>query len=68
MNAQALVDIGAGLRLLPEEITPSAVVDAVQALIDHPAYRESARAIAAEIAAMPEPVETVPTLERLASR
>jgi calicheamicin 3'-O-methyl-rhamnosyltransferase len=61
MNAQ-------GLRLLPEEINPPAVADVVQALIDHPAHRESARAIAAETAAMPEPVETVPTLERLASR
>ena len=68
MNAQALLDTGAGRRLLPEEINPSAVADAVQALISQLAYRESAKAIAADIAAMPGPVETVPKLERLASR
>lgn len=68
MNARALLDTGAGRRLLPEEINPSAVADAVLALIDNPEYREPASAIAAEIAAMPEPVETVPKLERLASR
>ena len=68
MNAQALLDTGAGRRLLPEEISPPAVADAVQALIDDPAYRESARVVAAEIAAMPEPARTVPKLERLAAR
>lgn len=68
MNAQALLDTGAGRRLRPEEINPSAVADAVQALISQLAYRESASAIATEIAAMPGPVETVPKLERLASR
>lgn len=68
MNTQALLDTGAGRRLLPEEINPPAVAEAVQALIDDPAYRESASALAAEIAAMPGPTETVPKLERLATR
>ncbi|MGH2821439.1 MAG: nucleotide disphospho-sugar-binding domain-containing protein [Thermoleophilaceae bacterium] len=44
------------------------MAEAVQALIDDPAYRESASALAAEIAAMPGPTETVPKLERLATR
>jgi UDP:flavonoid glycosyltransferase YjiC (YdhE family) len=65
MNARAVLNTGAGRRLLPEEIHPPAVAEAVQALIDDLAYRESASAIAAEIAAMPGPAETVPKLEQL---
>ena len=66
MNAQALLDRGAGLRLLPEQITPEAVANAVQALLSEPGYRDAAHGIAKEIAAMPAPAETVPKLERLA--
>jgi UDP:flavonoid glycosyltransferase YjiC (YdhE family) len=67
MNAQALVAFGAGVRLLPEEITAHAVAGAVQALLDEPGYRQAAGGLGAEIAAMPAPAETVPTLERLAA-
>jgi UDP:flavonoid glycosyltransferase YjiC (YdhE family) len=66
MNAQALVDSGAGLRLLPEQITPQTVADAVQALLREARHREAASRIAAEIAAMPEPARVVAELERLA--
>jgi UDP:flavonoid glycosyltransferase YjiC (YdhE family) len=66
MNAQALVGCGAGLRLLPEEITAQAVAEAVQRLLAEPGYRRAAGGLAEEIAAMPSPAETVPTLERLA--
>ena len=66
MNAQALLDSGAGLRLLPEQITPESVANAVQALLSEPDYRDAAHGIAKEIAAMPAPAETVPKLERLA--
>jgi UDP:flavonoid glycosyltransferase YjiC (YdhE family) len=66
MNAQALVGCGAGLCLLPEEITALAVADAVQRLLDEPGYRRAASGLADEIAAMPSPAETVRTLERLA--
>jgi UDP:flavonoid glycosyltransferase YjiC (YdhE family) len=67
MNAQALLDSGAGRRLLPEEITPESVAEAVRALLTEPGYREAARALAGEIAAMPSPAETVPELEGLAA-
>jgi UDP:flavonoid glycosyltransferase YjiC (YdhE family) len=64
-NAQALLDSGAGRRLLPEEITADAVAEALQALLTEPAYREAARGLAAEIAVMPAPAEVVSELERL---
>jgi UDP:flavonoid glycosyltransferase YjiC (YdhE family) len=68
MHANALVGCGAGVRLLPEEITPEAVATAVQLLLDEPGYRQAAGRLADEIAAMPAPAETVPVLERLAQR
>jgi UDP:flavonoid glycosyltransferase YjiC (YdhE family) len=68
LNARALLDAGAGLRLLPEEITPESVADAARALLGEPAYRDAAAGLAAEIAAMPAPADTVPKLERLAAR
>jgi UDP:flavonoid glycosyltransferase YjiC (YdhE family) len=55
MNAQVLLDSGAGLRLLPEQITPESVADAVRALLGEPGYRGAARGVATEIAAMPSP-------------
>jgi MGT family glycosyltransferase len=66
-NAEALVERGAGRRLLPEEITPDAVAEAVRALLSEPRYRDAAAGVAAEIAAMPAPSEVVPALERLAA-
>lgn len=65
MNARALLDSGAGLRLLPEEITPDSVADAVRTLLGEPGYRDAAEILAVEIAGMPSPAETVPKLERL---
>jgi UDP:flavonoid glycosyltransferase YjiC (YdhE family) len=67
LNAQAIVGSGAGRRLLPEEITPEAVAHAGRALLSEPRYRDAARSLALEIAAMPAPAETVPKLERLAA-
>jgi UDP:flavonoid glycosyltransferase YjiC (YdhE family) len=67
LNAQALLATGAGRRLLPEEITPEEVAAGVRALLGEPGYREAARRLADEIAAMPTPAETVPKLERLAA-
>jgi UDP:flavonoid glycosyltransferase YjiC (YdhE family) len=65
MNARALLDSGAGLQLLPEEITPESVADAVRTLLGEPGYRDAAEILAVEIAGMPSPAETVPKLERL---
>jgi calicheamicin 3'-O-methyl-rhamnosyltransferase len=67
LNAQAIVKSGAGRRLLPEEITPEAVAEAGRALLSEAGYRDAARGLALEIAAMPAPSDTVPKLERLAA-
>lgn len=68
VNAQALVDSGAGRCLLPEQITPESVAGAVQALLSDPGYRAAARGIATEIAAMPVPAQTVSKLARLTAK
>jgi UDP:flavonoid glycosyltransferase YjiC (YdhE family) len=68
MNAEALQRSGAGLRLLPEEITPEAVSEHAHALLTEPRYRTAARRIAGEIALMPAPAAVVPALERIAGR
>jgi UDP:flavonoid glycosyltransferase YjiC (YdhE family) len=68
LNAQALIDSGAGRRLTPQEITPESVGAATDALLSTPEYRAAAGRIAEEIAAMPSPEETVPRLEQLAVR
>jgi UDP:flavonoid glycosyltransferase YjiC (YdhE family) len=51
-NAQRVADVGAGLRL----DGVAGLGEAVGALLEDPSYREGARAVAAEIAALP-PVE-----------
>jgi UDP:flavonoid glycosyltransferase YjiC (YdhE family) len=66
LNAQALVATGAARCLLPEEITPEAVADAVRALLAESGYREAAMSIAEEIASMPSPAATVASLEGVA--
>jgi MGT family glycosyltransferase len=63
-NATALTEAGAALRLLPEELTTTAVADAVRTLLPHKGndHRDAARAIAAEIAGMPAPEDVARTL------
>lgn len=59
-NAEAVTAVGAGLRLLPGEVTAAAVADRTQKILPRKgnnAHREAARAIAAEIARMPSPDE-----------
>lgn len=53
INAQALIDSGAGHCLTPEEITPETVCEAVEALLGESEYRQSAGRLADEIAALP---------------
>ncbi len=53
-NAARVVQAGAGLRLLAEELTPAAVRSAVHALLDSPSYQLAAVAISAEMEAMPD--------------
>jgi MGT family glycosyltransferase len=61
-NAEAVVAVGAGRRLLPAEATPDAVADAAASLLTDPQPRAAAGALAREIAAMPSPAAVVAEL------
>jgi UDP:flavonoid glycosyltransferase YjiC (YdhE family) len=52
-NAAACARAGAGLVLEPHELSPAAVTIAARRLLDEPAFAVAARALAAQIAAMP---------------
>jgi UDP:flavonoid glycosyltransferase YjiC (YdhE family) len=62
-NAGRCSELGAGLVLMPGEVTSAAVRDAVETLLADPSYRHRARELAAEIAAMPSPAEVARRLE-----
>ncbi|KOX18925.1 hypothetical protein ADK67_34800 [Saccharothrix sp. NRRL B-16348] len=61
-NAQAVLDAGAGTRLLPGEFGREAVTAAAGALLADDAARAAARRLAIEIATMPSPAEVVDRL------
>src|SRR4051794_422887 len=58
-NADRVRSIGAGIRLLPDEVAPEALRRAVTTVLDDPAYAKAATAIQAEIAAMPSAAEVL---------
>lgn len=62
-NAQAVTAAGAGIHLLPGEVTAPRVAEYARKLLPHNgSHREAARAIAEEIARMPSPEEVVSRL------
>jgi len=65
-NAGALAAAGAGLRLLPEEQNADAVAEQAATVLRDSAYRDAARGLAAEIAAMPAPAEVARRLPEYA--
>jgi UDP:flavonoid glycosyltransferase YjiC (YdhE family) len=65
-NADRVKAVGAGLRLLPEELTRDGLRRALQAVLYDDPYAQSARALQAQIAAMPSPAEVLAELEALA--
>jgi UDP:flavonoid glycosyltransferase YjiC (YdhE family) len=62
-NAAAVVRIGAGRQLLGPEATPPAVGTAVRELLDDGPERACARALAAEVAAIPSPDDVAARVE-----
>lgn len=66
-NADAVVRSGAGLRLLPAELTPGAVAGACLELLSDPRFAHAAVTIAEEISAQPGLDEIVDGLEALAA-
>jgi UDP:flavonoid glycosyltransferase YjiC (YdhE family) len=66
-NAEAVVRLGAGLRLLPSEFTAAAVRDAARELLSDRRFADVARAQQSAIREMPAPASVVPVLENLAT-
>ena len=62
IHAELLAKAGAGLRLLPDEVSIEAVRDGVRSLLDDDSYRLAASDIANEIAGMPSPAEVATEL------
>jgi UDP:flavonoid glycosyltransferase YjiC (YdhE family) len=65
-NADRVRAVGAGVRLLPDEVTPERLRAAVTAVLADPAYAQAARVMKAEIEAMPSAGEVLDGLVRLA--
>jgi UDP:flavonoid glycosyltransferase YjiC (YdhE family) len=67
-NTDSVVASGCGLGLEPHQVNAEAVRDAVRQLLTIESFRARADLVAGEIAAMPEPSQLVPRIERLATQ
>ncbi len=65
MNAERIVEVGLGLRLLPDELDAGAVRELARRLLGEDGFRAVARGQQAAIQAMPSPATVVPILEAL---
>ncbi len=61
-NAEGVRGTGAGDVLAPADLSAEAVTAGAKRILAEDAYRDAARKVAAEIAAMPEPAETAARL------
>jgi len=66
-NARQCAAAGAGVCLLPSEVTADAVRDAASRLLTDPAFSTRARALREELRTMPHPADLVPMIEQLAA-
>lgn len=66
LNAAAVSRAGAGISIAPLDVDRAGVAQAIRRLLDEDHYRDAARRIAGEIAAMPPPDEVATELETLA--
>jgi MGT family glycosyltransferase len=67
-NARYCAELGVGELVAVEQRDPVAIRKAVRQVLSDPGYRANAAALAAEIAALPSPADTVALLEQLAGR
>ncbi len=67
-NAEQVTAVGAGLRLLRDEVTVRAIRHAVKLLLNEPSYRRTAATIQGEIRAMPSAEDAMARIEALTSR
>jgi MGT family glycosyltransferase len=65
LNAAAVASSGAGISLVPGEVTPETVADAVSRLLGDDSFAAAARRVSASIASMPAPDDVAAVLERL---
>jgi MGT family glycosyltransferase len=65
LNAERILEMGIGLRLMPSELSAGAVREAVRALVEDGRYTEAVRSHRAAIEAMPMPEAVVPVLSAL---
>lgn len=61
-NAAWLADAGAARQILPAEITPSTIAEAIRAVLGDERARTAARGLQREIALMPSPEESIERL------
>ncbi len=64
-NAERVINAGAGLRLLPREVSPDAIRAGLRRLLDEPSFANGAIKVSDEIADMPSAHAAVSPLERL---
>ena len=67
-NAAAVERAGAGITILPDDLTAERVTTVAERLLSQTTTRGAAAAVAAEIAAMPSPTDHVPTVQQLVER
>ncbi|MEW2508671.1 nucleotide disphospho-sugar-binding domain-containing protein [Streptomyces sp. NPDC046870] len=65
-SARRVTAYGSARQLVEQPIDPDAVVENCRALLEDDSYRVKARALRAEVAAMPSPAAVVPLIENLA--
>jgi UDP:flavonoid glycosyltransferase YjiC (YdhE family) len=66
-NAKRVEDAGAGIVVMPGEVTGDAVRSALRRVLDEPAFAIAAQRIAAEIASMPGPEQVASAVEEFAA-
>lgn len=67
MNAARTLELGAGLTVTPEELTPDSIRRAAREVLNTASYREAARRFQAEALSLPDTSHGVKLLERLAA-
>lgn len=64
LNAQRITELGLGLQISPEAVTPEALNQAVRELLTNPVYRENARAFRQKVLESPGPAGAVRLIEQ----
>ncbi|MER5555914.1 activator-dependent family glycosyltransferase [Streptomyces sp. NPDC002793] len=68
VRADLIEQSGAGLCVLPGEVTPERVRESLVRLLEDPAFRKGAQALRDDVLSAPSPNEIVPVLEDLTAR